>query len=89
MTTESTNVKSTVIALVSAFLILGSSAATATLAVGHDRRAERSASDPASCPPEACSVVVKTDAGGAPSRILAPTGTRTVLEPVMIAEATN
>lgn len=89
MTAESTNAKSTVIALLSAFLILGSSAATATLAVGHDRREVRSASDPASCPPAACSVVVKTDVGGAPSRILAPAGARTVSQPVLIADATK
>ncbi len=64
--------KSTVIALLSAALFLGTSAATATFAVDADRSAPRSASDPASCPPEACSVVIKTAAGGEPSRILAP-----------------
>lgn len=63
--------KSTVIALLSAALFLGTSAATATFAVDADRAAPRSASDPSSCPPEACSVVIKT-AGGEPSRILAP-----------------
>lgn len=64
--------KSTVFALLSASLFIVLSAATATLAIDRDRRPLVSAADPASCPPQACSIVVKTDAGGAPSRILAP-----------------
>lgn len=62
-----------VVALLSASLFLGTSAAMATLAIDHDRSVIRSASDPASCPPESCSIVVKTEAGGEPSRILSPT----------------
>ncbi|NLH82852.1 MAG: hypothetical protein GX458_18705 [Phyllobacteriaceae bacterium] len=64
--------KSTVIALLGASLFFVTSAATATLAVDRERTKFHSASDPASCPPQSCSVVIKTAAGGAPSRILAP-----------------
>lgn len=61
-----------VVALLSASLFLGTSAAMATFAVDRDRAEIRSASDPASCPPESCSIVVKTKVGGEPSRIISP-----------------
>jgi hypothetical protein len=84
-------VQSTVIALLSASLVLVTTAATATLAVDRDRIALHSASDPASCPPMACSVVVKTETGGEPSRILAPTETARIeiaADRVPVADAT-
>lgn len=60
------------VALLSASLFLGTSAAMATLAIDRDNAVIRSAADPASCPPESCSIVVKTEVGGDPSRIIAP-----------------
>jgi len=90
MTADSKTTRKTVIALLGAFLFLGTSAATATLAVDREFRRTHSAADPASCPPQACSVVIETAAGGEPSRILAPAGapaTTSTSGVVLVAEA--
>lgn len=61
--------KSTVIALLSATLSLGTSAALAALAIDRDRHAVLSADAPEACPPGACTIVTKTTVGGAPSAV--------------------
>lgn len=66
-----------VIALLSASLFLGTSATMASLAIGHEdgRAGLATTAAPDVCPPGACSIVVKTSAGGPPSVV------RTVDEP--------
>lgn len=63
--------QSKVIALVSASLFLGTSATMASLAIGHEngRAGLASAAALDVCPPGACSIVVKTSAGGPPSLV--------------------
>lgn len=84
--------RSTMTAFAGAALFVAGSVAAATLATGPDRPPLRLASDPASCPPEACSIVVKTEAGGAPSVVFTPTATaapRSGTAVVRVADATR
>lgn len=85
--------KSKMLALLSASLFIGTSAAAATLAVGRDRENVRvvAASSDVICPPGACSIVTKTAAGGPPSVVKtvadpdAPTPAPRSWSPVMVA----
>lgn len=83
--------KSTVFALLGATFFFAASAVTATLAVDRDRTPIRSAADPASCPPEACSIVVKTAVGAGPSPIFTPAVQSTAksdrLSTILLADA--